>query len=142
MKYSLIFLIILLWSFSPLSGQDIYGHWKTIDDDTNLESSIIEIYEQDGKVYGKVLELLQEDQKGSLCELCPGSNKNQPIKGMNVIKGLKKKNHEYTGGKILDPKNGKLYKCTISLEGKDKLKVRGYIGFSLMGRTQYWHRVN
>ena len=60
---------------------------------------------------------------------------------MIIIKGLSKEDAEYTNGKILDPKNGKLYKCYITLETKDKLKVRGYIGISLFGRTQYWYRV-
>jgi uncharacterized protein (DUF2147 family) len=61
--------------------------------------------------------------------------------GLIFIKGLTKDGEEYSGGKILDPKNGKLYKCYITLEGNDKLKVRGYIGISLLGRTQYWKRV-
>jgi len=60
---------------------------------------------------------------------------------LTVIKGLKKDGDEYNSGKILDPKNGKIYKCFITLESKDKLKVRGYIGFALLGRTQYWYRV-
>ena len=62
--------------------------------------------------------------------------------GMIVIKGLKKDGDEYNGGKILDPNNGKLYKCYIELEEDDKLKVRGYIGLALLGRTQYWYRVD
>ncbi|MEN9656287.1 MAG: hypothetical protein RL311_1258, partial [Bacteroidota bacterium] len=72
----------------------------------------------------------------------PGDDKNKPILGLNIIKGLSKDGAEYNSGEILDPKNGKLYKCALSLESKDKLKVRGYIGFSLIGRTQYWYRVN
>ena len=60
--------------------------------------------------------------------------------GLQIIKGLKKDGDEFGGGKILDPDNGKLYKCYITLEDVDTLKVRGYIGFSLFGRTQYWYR--
>ena len=60
---------------------------------------------------------------------------------MIILKGLVKDADEYNGGKITDPKNGKVYKCTIALENKDKLKVRGYIGFALIGRSQYWVRV-
>jgi uncharacterized protein (DUF2147 family) len=60
--------------------------------------------------------------------------------GLIVIKGLTKDGNDYNG-KILDPKHGKIYKCVVSLEEKDKLKVRGYVGISLFGRTQYWYRV-
>jgi uncharacterized protein (DUF2147 family) len=61
--------------------------------------------------------------------------------GFTIIKGLTKDGSEYNGGKITDPKNGKSYKCYLTLESKDKLKVRGYVGFALIGRTQYWSRV-
>ena len=93
-------------------------------------------------MYAKVVEVLDVANKNSLCQKCSGEDKNKPILGLTIIKGLSKEGAEYTSGEILDPKNGKLYKCAISLESKDKLKVRGYIGFSLLGRTQYWHRVN
>jgi len=58
-----------------------------------------------------------------------------------IVRGLSKEGDEWTNGKILDPKNGKLYKCYIALEEENKLKLRGYIGFSLIGRTEYWYRV-
>ena len=65
----------------------------------------------------------------------------QMRQGIIIIQGLKKNGDEYSGGKILDPQHGKYYKCYINLENENKLKVRGYIGISLFGRTQYWHRV-
>jgi uncharacterized protein (DUF2147 family) len=135
-------LVLLLFSMATLWSQNkVVGKWKTIDDETGQEKSIIEIYEKDGKVYGKVLEILDVEHKKSVCSNCSGTDKNKPILGMTVIKGLSKDGDEYNSGKILDPKNGKLYKCYITLENKDKLKVRGYIGISLFGRTQYWYRV-
>ena len=60
---------------------------------------------------------------------------------MVIIDGLSEDGDEWNDGKILDPKTGKIYKCYISLEDENKLKVRGYIGFALLGRTQYWHKV-
>jgi uncharacterized protein (DUF2147 family) len=135
-------LLLLLFSISTLWSQNkVVGKWKTIDDETGQEKSIIEIYEKDGKIYGKVIEILDIEHKKSVCSNCSGTDKDKPILGMTVIKGLKKDEDEYNSGKILDPKNGKLYKCYITLENKDKLKVRGYIGISLFGRTQYWYRV-
>ncbi|MEI7509686.1 MAG: DUF2147 domain-containing protein [Flavobacterium sp.] len=122
-------------------SQSVIGKWKTVDDESGKEKGIVEIYEKDGKIYGKIIEILEVEHRAKKCTLCEGSDKNKPILGMTFIKGLTKDGNEYNGGKILDPKNGKLYKCYITLEGKDKLKVRGYIGISLLGRTQYWYRV-
>ena len=122
-------------------SQTVLGKWKTIDDETGKEKAIVEIYEADGKIYGRITEILEVEHRYKKCTLCKGADKDKPIFGLIFIKGLKKDGEEYNGGKILDPKNGKLYKCYITLENKDKLKVRGYIGISLFGRTQYWYRV-
>ncbi len=136
--YSIALLFFaILWAHS----QTVVGKWKTIDDETGKAKSILEIVEKSGKIYGKVIEILDVEHKNSICVKCSGEDKNKTILGMIVIKGLTKEGSEYTNGKILDPKNGKLYKCFIALETKDKLKVRGYIGISLFGRTQYWYRV-
>jgi uncharacterized protein (DUF2147 family) len=121
-------------------NQSVIGKWKTIDDETGKAKSIVEIYEKSGKIYGKVVEILDVEHKNNVCSECSGSDKNKPILGMIIIKGLTKEGGEYTNGKILDPKNGKTYKCFVTLEAKDKLKVRGFIGISLFGRTQYWYR--
>lgn len=121
-------------------NQSVIGKWKTIDDETGKAKSIVEIYEKSGKIYGKVVEILDVEHKNNVCSECSGSDKNKPILGMIIIKGLTKEGSEYTNGKILDPKNGKTYKCSVTLEAKDKLKVRGFIGISLFGRTQYWYR--
>lgn len=122
-------------------GQTIFGKWKTYDEETGNEKSIVEIYEKNGKAYGKILQLLEKGKENSLCENCTGAKKDKPIKGMEIIDGLSKDDDEWNDGKILDPKTGKEYKCYISLEDPNKLKVRGYIGFSLIGRTQYWTRM-
>lgn len=135
-------ILFLLFFSITMNSQSIVGKWKTIDDETGKAKSIVELFLKSGKMYAKVVEVLDIANKNSLCQKCSGEDKNKPILGLTIIKGLSKEGAEYTSGEILDPKNGKLYKCAISLESKDKLKVRGYIGFSLLGRTQYWHRVN
>ncbi|MDO9260855.1 MAG: DUF2147 domain-containing protein [Flavobacteriaceae bacterium] len=124
-----------------LSAQTIFGKWKTFDDETGNEKSIVEIYQKDGKIYGKVWQVLEKGKENKVCGECKGDKKNKPIKGMVIIEGLKKDANEYSGGTILDPKNGKEYKCYIALDGANKLKVRGFTGFALIGRTQYWQRV-
>jgi uncharacterized protein (DUF2147 family) len=142
MKNAIIYSTLLFFT-SLFYGQQptVIGKWKTIDDETGKAKSIVEIYEKSGKIYGKVLDILEAEHRNKVCSNCSGEDKNKPILGMIVIKGLTKDGSEYSSGKILDPKNGKLYKCYITLESKDKLKVRGYIGISLFGRTQYWYRV-
>lgn len=124
-----------------VSAQTVFGKWKTIDDETGNEKSIVEVYQKDGKVYGKVLQVLEKGKENKVCDECKGDKKNKPVKGMVIVEGLTKDGNEYSGGTILDPKNGKIYKCYITLENNNKLKVRGFIGFALIGRTQYWHRV-
>ncbi len=137
--FTLLFFITMMTS---MQSQSIIGKWKTIDDATGEAKSIVEVFSKSGKIYAKVVDILDPATKNNLCKQCSGEDKNKPILGLTIIKGLSKDGSEYNSGEILDPINGKLYKCALTLESKDKLKVRGYIGFSLLGRTQYWHRVN
>ncbi|RZJ29692.1 MAG: DUF2147 domain-containing protein [Flavobacterium sp.] len=136
-------LVIFFLSASLCFGQksaSIVGHWKTIDDETGKAVSVVEIFEHKGKFYGRIIELLNPSDRTKTCENCDGADKDKPIMGLNVIKGLVKDGADYTG-KILDPKHGRIYQCNLKLEGKDKLKVRGFVGISLFGRTQFWYRV-
>ncbi|MFZ2284709.1 MAG: DUF2147 domain-containing protein [Lutibacter sp.] len=136
----ILLILILLFSINSQS-QSIIGKWKTIDDETGKERSIVEIYKVDGKIYVKIVKLLEKSEENKVCENCKGANKNKPLKGMIIINGLTKDGDEWNGAKILDPKTGKEYKCYITLEEPNKLKVRGYLGFALLGRTQYWYKV-
>ena len=137
------FLAVLFMAFAGIFSADaqVTGKWKTIDDETGEAKSIVEIYEQNGKIYGKVVEILNPAKKNSKCDKCKGADKDKPILGLVIIKGLTKDGNEYTDGDILDPQKGKLYSCTITLDGKDKLDVRGYMGISMLGRSQTWYRV-
>ena len=135
------FLLIAVAGLFSASAQGVVGKWKTIDDETGQAKSIVEIYEQNGKIYGKVVEILNPAKKEAKCTKCKGADKDKPIDGLIIIKGLTKDGDEYTDGDILDPNKGKLYSCTIKLDGKDKLDVRGYMGISMLGRTQTWTRV-
>lgn len=138
MKIKPLLFFILFFQIS--FGQTIIGKWKTIDDLTGKEKGIVEIYEHKGKIYGRIIEIFEADKKHLKCEKCEDDDHNKPILGMNIIKGLKKNDDVYDGGKIVDPKNGKSYHCKITLDGKDKLIVRGYIGIPLFGRSQTWIR--
>lgn len=135
-----LLLTFVLSFVGVLSFAQIEGKWKTIDDETKQAKSIVEIYKKGDQYYGKVSQLLIKPANPN-CVDCKDDRKNKPILGMEIIRGLKKEGDEFTGGTITDPKTGKTYKCTIKREG-DKLNVRGYLGFSLLGRTQTWQKVN
>ena len=112
-------------------AQDIKGKWLTEAGDAQVE-----IYEQNGKMNGKIVWL----EKGP--DTKDVHNKDEKLRsrklmGVNILSGLTKKDDKWEGGRIYNPKNGKNYKCAIWLDG-DKLKVRGYIGF--LYETQTWKR--
>lgn len=137
----LLFLGLFVGGLVSANAQTVFGKWKTIDDETGDPKSIVEIYEQNGQVYGKIVEILNKDRQDARCTECDGENKDKPILGMVIIEGLEKDDDAYEGGTILDPNKGKEYKCKIWVdeENNDKLNVRGYIAF--LFRTQEWFRV-
>ena len=135
----ILFLYVLI---SSVQINEIEGIWITQDDETGKKKSEVLLYKSEGKLYGKILNLLLEEDKSKLCVNCKGENKNLPIQGMVIVKDLKIIDKSWEGGTILDPKSGKTYSCYITYEGENTLKVRGYIGFSILGRTQKWIRKN
>jgi len=132
------FLFLSLFIQTP----DFEGNWVTIDDETGVEKSIIKLYIENNTLYGRIETLLLEEDQGQLCTNCSGSELNQPIEGLIILKGLKRDGEQWTGGTILDPANGKEYQCTLTLNGTSELNVRGFIGFSFIGRTQRWKRMD
>ncbi|GGG49403.1 DUF2147 domain-containing protein [Bizionia arctica] len=137
---NILLMPLFFFGITSVFSQSVIGKWTTIDDDTNKAKSVVEIYQENDKIFGKVVEIIDKTKEHKLCDLCEGTNKNQPILGMVIMQDLEKDGDTWEGGTILDPDTGKVYKCYIALEGDNKLKVRGYIGFSLLGRTQYWNR--
>ncbi len=147
-KVALISVVIVaVFSISSLlyAQQSPVGTWKTVDDKTGKAKSWLKITEKDGKLYGKIVKLLAEpnDGKDTLCTKCTGNLKGKHIVGMTIMWNLKNENATtWSGGHILDPNNGETYRCLIELQQDGaKLRVRGFIGFSLLGRNQYWYRV-
>lgn len=144
-----IFSCLNLCLFLALSNiaiaQDLspVGLWKTIDDKTGKPRSLIRISDNNGELSAVVEKgLLATDTGDAVCEKCTDERKDKKIIGMTIAKGLKKKDDQYDGGEILDPNNGKIYRCKMKLdETGNILEVRGYIGISLLGRSQTWNRV-
>src|SRR5688572_6951548 len=117
------------------------GYWTTIDDDGKTPSSVIQIYPKGKKLFGKIVQLIKPREKDPKCTECDGPRKNQRILGMEILRDFEQDDDEWSGGYILDPRNGTEYKCYMELiEGGKRLKVRGYVGIALLGRTQYWQR--
>ncbi len=103
-------------------------------------NSIIEIYEENDAVHGKVIKITKEEDRDQKCTECPGELKNKPIEGLNVIRDFVKDGDEYIDGTLIDPKSGKEYKGKIWVDenNPDKLNVRGYIAFFY--KTKIWER--
>ncbi|MFD0737943.1 DUF2147 domain-containing protein [Lysobacter koreensis] len=139
----LLALPLLAISTAAFAQSSPVGTWTTIDDKTKKPKSVVEIYEtSNGTLAGRVNEILQSDRgPNPVCDKCSGERKNKPVKGMVILWGLKKKGSGWEGGQILDPATGKVYSAKVSpTAGGKKLDVRGFMGFSLLGRTQTWVR--
>jgi uncharacterized protein (DUF2147 family) len=117
------------------------GLWKTIDDKTGKPKGFIRIYEEDKKFFGRIEKGLDGDDDKRVCSKCTDERKDKPLIGLVIMRNIALKNGEYTDGDILDPDNGQVYRCKFKLdEGGRALIVRGYIGISLIGRSQSWRR--
>jgi uncharacterized protein (DUF2147 family) len=140
-----LFTIALFIAFSVTGfaqADKIVGKWKTIDDKDGSAKSIVYIFKAtNGMYYGKIEKLFKEPEK--LCTECEGTNKNKPELGMMVINNMVEKEGKLTGGTILDPKNGKVYRCNLSIDRKtNNLDVRGSLDKGgWIGRSQTWIRI-
>jgi uncharacterized protein (DUF2147 family) len=135
-------LVLTSVSFADMPASPV-GMWQTIDDHTGQPKALVQISQDaDGTLSGKIVKgLASNDQPDRRCEKCSDYRKDQLMLGMTIINGMKPDGDKYDGGQILDPENGSLYKCTMHTEdGGQKLVVRGYIGISLIGRSQTWNR--
>nr|WP_100249430.1 DUF2147 domain-containing protein [Paraburkholderia ginsengiterrae] len=131
-------------ALADTSGTPV-GVWQTIDDRTHEPTALVQIVQNgDGTLSGKIVSgLAGNNSPERRCTECTDERKDQKIEGMTIVKEMKRDNDEWDGGKILDPLNGKEYSCKMHLEaGGQKLVVRGYIGISLLGRSQIWTRHN
>ncbi len=131
-------LLALLAFALPTMAQSPLGVWRTIDDADGEPKSNIEIYEQGGKLFGRVLRLLPE---GRTCEECAAQFEGSDMRGVVVLRDMEPDGDEWSGGNIIDPANGRTYRCKMELDGPNRLRVRGFLGISLLGRTQVWERV-
>ncbi|WP_374349727.1 DUF2147 domain-containing protein [Chitinimonas sp.] len=141
MKNTGLTVVATLLMASSMAGEldSPLGNWKTISDKNGKVESVIQIYQDGGELKGRIVNVFNPPNPN--CTKCRGALKDQPLIGLNIMSGLKQDGNIWNGGKIIDPADGSEYNVKLELadEGQ-KLKVRGFIGFSLFGRTQTWLR--
>jgi uncharacterized protein (DUF2147 family) len=145
MKKTLITLALACAAGAVMAQSTPVGLWKTIDDETKIEKSLVRITESGGVLSGKIEKFLDPKTAPDVtCDHCTDERKDKPILGMTIIRNAKPDaaKEVWEGGDILDPNNGKVYKLRLKpQDGGKKLEVRGFIGFALIGRSQTWIRV-
>jgi len=111
------------------------GRWITFDPDTKKKDGVVEVFQKDGKFYGKLIWLANPDQKDD-------KGNGGPLLGRMLLKDFTwDDDDEYENGKIYNPRDGKDYKCNLEVKDNGrKLKVRGFVGISMFGKTEYWSR--
>ena len=142
MKKLLTTLTLTLATATAFAQATPVGLWKTIDDETKAEKSLVRITESGGVLTGKIEKLLDPTKQESKCDKCSDARKDKPVIGMTIVEGVKKNADEpyWDGGTILDPNNGKSYKVRLTpKDGGKALEVRGFIAF--VYRNQQWIRV-
>jgi len=119
--------------------QSAVGHWQTYDD--GKPAGTVETYLLNGQLFGRVTKVRPSRTPQDVCDKCSGEYKNHLILGMVIMRNFHPVGDDWAGGTVVDPENGKEYKGKIWAEGTDKLHMRGYIGISLLGRTEVWTRI-
>lgn len=143
-RFALLVLVIC-FAADAVTAQGVRGVWRTVDDNSGEDKSLVEITIRDGRLYGTVIEMLDKSEGDNpLCTECSGKYKNKPIVGMEVIRGLERRERRgnvewYLSDGVLDPETGGIYNCRVWIKDNNTLYVRGYVGF--LYRTQEWHRV-
>jgi uncharacterized protein (DUF2147 family) len=144
MKKTVFAALLGLASSFAFAQMSPVGLWRTIDDETKTEKSLVRITETGGVMTGKVEKIADPAKANANCDKCTDERKDKPVLGMTILRGVKPSSDAGTweGGDILDPNNGKIYKVRLKpIDGGKQMEVRGFIGVSLLGRTQTWVRV-
>ena len=138
MRHIYTILCAVCMAIGVQAQNSIVGDWKTVDDKTGDNYSIVSIYQgEDGLYYGKVTKILMGPEDVT-CKLCTGEDKDQPMQGLVIIRGMHEEKGELRGGKVLDPNNGKFYYARLYLKD-GKLVLRGSLDKAgLLGRNQTW----
>lgn len=150
-RTSLCTLVIALFVFVSTAGAQTQqlppalrlavGHWQVINDE-GKPGGQVETYLENGMLFGRVTQLRPGRLPGAVCDKCIGDLKDQPIQGLLILRNFKPQAEDWAGGTVVDPENGKQYRGKIWTVGEDTLFLRGFVGISMLGRTQHWKRVH
>lgn len=141
-KLAAAVIALLLSPLSHAASATPVGTWKTIDDATGEPKAIIRIVEEQGELKGKLTRYFKPEREVTICRKCDGALKDKSVVGMQILSGLRRDGVRWKDGKILNPEDGRFYSVEMSMTDEGStLKVRGYFGVSLLGRTQLWQRV-
>src|SRR5262249_43558379 len=137
----LLLVLCAAWQVVASEGASPEGRWSTVDDHTGEVRSIVKIHVDGDELRGDVEQLRRKpgEDPDPVCTRCRGTRRNQRVVGMQILWGNHRQRDRWTGGRVLDPENGKEYASAVWLEGPDRLHVRGYWG--PFYRTQTWRRV-
>lgn len=135
--------VLIAGALTSASAEDLSspaGLWQPLDSRTGQPLGLIRIYSQGDAWFGRI-EPSPGDDPTERCTRCTDERRNQPLGGLVLMRNLRLRNGEYTGGDILDPDTGRIYGCRFRLiEGGRKLVMHGFLGLSLLGRDQVWRR--
>jgi uncharacterized protein (DUF2147 family) len=142
--FAAMLLLAPLLALAQVEGASPVGLWRTIDDATGRPRALVRLYEQDGRIFGRIEKgLAVETETDPKCSLCTDERRGLPKIGLVIIRNMQRDGDVWSGGDILDPDNGKVYRCRLRVVDDNRsLEVRGFIGFSLLGRTQMWQRAD
>ena len=141
MKRTYFLVVALFFAATIFAQTPILGDWITVDDNTGEQKSVVTIYQaENGKYYGKIVELFELNAATAVCKECTGADHNQPIVGLTIIRDMQLVDGELRNGKVLDPDNGKFYYAKVYLKD-GKLILRGSLDKAgILGRSQTWLR--
>jgi uncharacterized protein (DUF2147 family) len=138
-----VLLLGLIGVSAAVESSPIVGTWKTIDDETHKPRALVRIEEHDGVLSGRIIKLFRDPQEdpNPVCVDCTGARHNQPVLGMTILWNFHAHGNAWDGGEVLDPEEGSIYRASLHMrDNGSHLEVHGYIGISLLGRSQVWER--
>ncbi len=142
MKILAVLLMILLPALAQAAPSPV-GDWRTFDDRTGKERSLVRIEEIGGELRGRIVATIDPADADKTCDICTDDRKGHKTIGLEVIRGLRPEGDHWADGRVLNPETGSIYHATLKLEdGGEKLVLRGYVGITLLGRSQTWLRAH